>query len=64
MDSLPKDPSVATEARAYHLENRRTLEFFIIAGLIGLGLPCAILMGAQAGEKTAAAIYRPAEPGY
>src|SRR4051812_36631836 len=57
MESQQQDPQVATEHREYHMGNRRTLEFLIVAGLIGLGMPIAILMGVRSGEKTAETVY-------
>ena len=63
MESSRKDPSVAIDNEAYRRQNRLTLEIFLVAALIGIGLPCAILMGARSGEKTAASIYGAAEQG-
>jgi hypothetical protein len=40
-----------------YMANRRTLEFFLVAAVIGIGLPVAILLGVQAGERRAALIY-------
>jgi hypothetical protein len=57
MESQRKDPQVATEDREYHLENKRTLELFLLAAVIGIGFPIATLMGANAGGRTAAAAY-------
>ena len=39
-----------------YLENRRTFEFFLIAGVLCLGIPIAVLYGARAGERDAAAL--------
>ncbi len=39
------------------MNNRRTLEFFLIAFLIGLGGPIFVLLGVQNGEKLAAVAY-------
>ena len=39
-----------------YLENRRTFEFFFIAGVLCLGIPIAVLYGARAGERDAAAL--------
>ena len=36
------------------MENRRTFEYFIIGGILALGAPCALLLGRQSGEATAA----------
>lgn len=57
MESQRKDPQVATENREYHLENKRTLEFLLLAAVIGIGLPIATLMGARAGSRTASEAY-------
>jgi hypothetical protein len=33
------------------------MQFLFLAGLLGIGLPVAVLMGAAAGTRTAAAVY-------
>lgn len=43
------------------MDNRRTFEYFIIGGILALGAPCAILLGHQSGEATAAIAYPKAE---
>lgn len=57
MESQPKEQQAATEEGDGGLANRRTLEFFFMAGILGIGLPIAILMGVRSGERTAALIY-------
>ncbi|HKP95915.1 MAG TPA: hypothetical protein VJ385_09175 [Fibrobacteria bacterium] len=37
------------------------MEFFLLAALIGIGVPVAILMGVRSGEKAAAELYPPEE---
>lgn len=72
MESQPSDRSAATnsamtnkngaeDAKSMYMRNRRTLEFFFLAGFLALGGPVAILMGVNAGEKTAAMVYPKAE---
>lgn len=36
------------------LKNRRTIEIFMLAGFLGIGAPCALLMGTLHGERAAA----------
>lgn len=43
------------------MENRRTLEFLVIAGILGIGAPCAVLLGHRNGEATAAIAYPKAQ---
>jgi mono/diheme cytochrome c family protein len=57
MESLPKDPQAATEGGDAGMSNRRTLEFFLLAGVLGIGMPIAVLMGVRSGERTASEIY-------
>jgi hypothetical protein len=57
MESRPSDRHIATDHGDYYTANRRTLEFLILAGILGLGTPIAVLMGAQKGERTAIVIY-------
>ncbi|MEO6096034.1 MAG: hypothetical protein ABIW76_10205 [Fibrobacteria bacterium] len=51
------DRQAATEGRAPFTDNRRILEFLILAGILGIGTPCAVLMGVKSGERTAAILY-------
>ncbi len=39
------------------MNNQRTLELFIIGGILGIGAPCAVLMGVLHGERTGAIAY-------
>ena len=57
MESRQSDPQVATDHGDYYTANRRTLEFLILAGMLGLGTPIAVLMGVNKGERTATVIY-------
>lgn len=57
MELQPKDPQAATEGGDVGMANRRTLEFLMMAGVLGIGMPIAILMGVRSGERTAADIY-------
>jgi mono/diheme cytochrome c family protein len=43
------------------MDNKRTFEFFILGGILALGVPCAILLGHQRGEATAAIAYPKAQ---
>lgn len=43
------------------MENKRTFEYFIIGGILALGAPCALLLGHQSGEATAAIAYPQAQ---
>ncbi len=56
--ALPStDPHLVTEENSLHLGNRRMIEFLILAALIGIGGPVAMLFGVLAGEKQAAIAY-------
>lgn len=57
MESRHSDPQAATDHGEYYTRNRRILEFLILAGIIGLGTPIAVLMGVKSGERTAAVVY-------
>lgn len=61
MDLRPKDPEAATEGKGLYMQNRRVLEFFLLAGFLGIGAPVAVLMGVGAGDKTAAIAYPKSE---
>lgn len=39
------------------MNNKRTFEYLIIAGILALGAPCAVLLGHRSGEATAAIAY-------
>lgn len=41
--------------------NRRTVELFFLAGLLGIGAPCAVLMGHLQGERAGALAWPKAE---
>lgn len=56
-ESQRMEPQAATEARAPFTDNRRILEFLILAGILGIGTPCAVLMGVKSGERTAGVLY-------
>jgi mono/diheme cytochrome c family protein len=62
MDLQPKDPRAATDGGDMGMANRRTLEFFFLGAVLGIGMPIAILMGVRSGERTAAVIYPNTEP--
>jgi hypothetical protein len=57
MESRPRDPQVATDGGETHATNRRVFEFLVLAGLLGLGTPIAVLMGVNQGNKTASVVY-------
>lgn len=57
MESRLSDPQAAIDHGDYYTSNRRILEFLILAGIIGLGTPIAVLMGVRSGERTAAVVY-------
>lgn len=57
MESRLQDPQVATDHGGYYISNRRILEFLILAGILGIGTPIAVLLGVQSGNRTAAVIY-------
>ncbi|GEM_PF-4310458 len=62
MESQDMERQAATEDRETYMgntymDNKRTWEFLVLAGLLGIGVPVAILMGVQAGERTAAVLY-------
>jgi hypothetical protein len=56
-DSQRMDRQAAIEGRAPFTDNRRILEFLILAGILAIGVPCATLMGVKSGERTAALLY-------
>jgi hypothetical protein len=60
-DSQRMVRQAAIEGRAPFTDNRRILEFLILAGVLGIGVPCATLMGVKSGERSAAILY-PAKP--
>ena len=62
MDSREPARPAATEDKGYYMTNRRTLEFLILAGVLGIGMPISVLLGVEAGEKTAAVIYPKPDP--
>jgi mono/diheme cytochrome c family protein len=62
MDLQPKDPEAATEGKGLYMQNRRTLEFFLIAGFLGLAIPVAILLGVRSGERTAKIAFPNGKP--
>src|SRR4051812_6423321 len=39
------------------MDNRKTLELLIMAGILGLGVPICVLLGVQSGERMATVIY-------
>lgn len=39
------------------MENKRIFEYFIIGGILGIGAPCALLLGHRSGEAVAAVAY-------
>ncbi len=56
--ALPStDQHLVTEENSLHLGNRRIIEFLILAALIAIGGPVAMLFGVMAGEKKAAIAY-------
>lgn len=57
MESQPGDPKVATDDGNTHTVNRRTFEFLVLAGILGLGTPIAVLVGVNQGERTASVVY-------
>jgi mono/diheme cytochrome c family protein len=57
MESRPRDPQVATDGGETHATNRRVFEFLVLAGLLGLGTPIAVLMGVNQGNRTASVVY-------
>lgn len=62
MDLQPMDPEAATEGKELYMQNRRTLEFFLLAGFLALASPIAVLMGVQSGERTAKIAYPNGKP--
>jgi hypothetical protein len=57
MDLQHKDQPVVIDSGANYMQNRRTLEFFVLAGILGIGIPVACLFGVRAGTKMAAMAY-------
>ena len=43
------------------IENRRTLEIFMLGGILAIGAPCAVLMGDLHGERAAVVAWPKAE---
>ncbi|MEO7427607.1 MAG: cytochrome c [Fibrobacteria bacterium] len=39
------------------MDNKRTLEYFIMGGILAIGAPCALLLGHLSGEATGAIAY-------
>jgi mono/diheme cytochrome c family protein len=39
------------------MQNKLTFEFLVIGGILGIGAPCAVLLGHSSGEATAAIAY-------
>lgn len=54
MDEGNKSGPTAEVGEDTYQTNRRTFEFFLIAGILALGIPIAVLLGARAGERSGA----------
>ena len=57
MESQPVERQAATDGKELHMTNKRTLEFFFLAALLGIGAPVATLIGVAHGEKQAVIAY-------